>query len=114
MIITVRHSDCPLFASPYAAADSTSTAACILPAAHCSVDLALSCSLALPDNQASMAASSNERGQMLLAEEYFATENVSFVETLRTVHQLKPLAAFTDRWKKDPRPWARRQILSYL
>ena len=61
-----------------------------------------------------MPAPGNDRGQLLLAEEYFATENDLFVETLRQVHQLKALAGFTDRWKKDPRPWARRQIFNYL
>jgi len=56
----------------------------------------------------------NERGQMLLAEEYFASENPAFLETLRRVSQPKTLAGFTDRWRKDPRPWAREQILAYL
>lgn len=56
----------------------------------------------------------NSRGQMLLAEEYFASENDLLIETLRQVDQLKSLAAFADRWKKDPRPWARKQILAYL
>ncbi len=51
---------------------------------------------------------------MLLAEEYFASENNLFIETLRQVTQPKALAALTDRWKKDPRPWARKQILAYL
>src|SRR5439155_26668007 len=61
-----------------------------------------------------MAAPENERGQMMLAEEYFAAEDELFLETLRQVNQPKALAGFTDRWKKDPRPWARRQIFAYL
>lgn len=61
-----------------------------------------------------MNAPGNERGQLLLAEEYFANENELFLETLRQVGQAKALAAFTDRWKKDPRPWARKQIFAYL
>jgi hypothetical protein len=61
-----------------------------------------------------MAVPGNERGQMTLAEEYFATEDDLFLPTLRGVSQIKTLAGFTDRWKKDPRPWARRQILDYL
>ena len=61
-----------------------------------------------------MPAPGHERGQMLLAEEYFAAENDLFLETLRQVNQPKTLAGFADRWKKDPRPWARRQILDYL
>src|SRR5580704_7577633 len=61
-----------------------------------------------------MNAPGNERGQMLLAEEYFANENALFLESLRQVAQSKSLAAFVDRWKKDPRPWARLQIFDYL
>ena len=61
-----------------------------------------------------MTAPGNERGQMMLAEEYFANENELFLETLRQASQPKSLAAFADRWKRDPRPWARRQILDYL
>jgi hypothetical protein len=51
---------------------------------------------------------------MLLAEEYFATENPAFLETVRKASQPKALAALADRWKKDPRPWAREQLLAYL
>ena len=61
-----------------------------------------------------MSAPGNERGQLLLAEEYFASENELFVETLRQVSQSKSLVAFTERWKHDPRPWARKQIFAYL
>lgn len=61
-----------------------------------------------------MSAPANERGQMMLAEEYFSTENALFLETLRQVSQPKSLAALADRWKKDPRPWARKQIFAYL
>ncbi len=61
-----------------------------------------------------MTAPGNERGQVLLAEEYFANENELFLETLRHASQPKSLAAFADRWKKDPRPWAREQIFAYL
>src|SRR6266536_3687625 len=61
-----------------------------------------------------MPAPGNERGQMMLAEEYFAAENDLFLETLRRVNQPRALAALADRWKKDPRPWARRQILVYF
>jgi hypothetical protein len=51
---------------------------------------------------------------MLLAEEYFATENSAFLETIRKANEPKALAGFADRWKKDPRPWAREQLLAYL
>jgi hypothetical protein len=56
----------------------------------------------------------NPSGQMLLAEEYLASENPAFLETLRRVNQPKSLAGLADRWKKDPRPWAREQIFAYL
>jgi hypothetical protein len=61
-----------------------------------------------------MATPQSDRGQMLLAEEYFATENPAFLETVRKANQTKALAALADRWKKDPRPWAREQLLAYL
>jgi hypothetical protein len=61
-----------------------------------------------------MAAPGNDRGQMLLAEEFFASENSEFLATLRQVSQPRSLSALADRWKKDPRPWAREQILAYL
>ena len=51
---------------------------------------------------------------MLLAEEYFASEHPAFVETLRLVHQPKAIAALAERWKKDPRPWAREQTFAYF
>jgi hypothetical protein len=61
-----------------------------------------------------MATPQSDRGQMLLAEEYFATENPAFLETIRKANQPKALAGFADRWKKDPRPWAREQLLAYV
>jgi hypothetical protein len=61
-----------------------------------------------------MAAPGNERGQLLLAEEYFTNENDLFLEAFRLASQPKAAAAFADRWKRDPRPWARKQIFAYL
>ena len=61
-----------------------------------------------------MATPQPDRGQMMLAEEYFATENPAFLETVRKANQPKALAGLTDRWKKDPRPWAREQLLAYV
>lgn len=51
---------------------------------------------------------------MLLVEECYAGEDARFVEQLRLVDQPKLLAAFADKWKRDPRPWARQQIFAYL
>jgi hypothetical protein len=57
----------------------------------------------------------------LLIEEYFSREDDRFLPALRDAGwqgeskaTIKRLAAFADRWKTDPRPWARRQILDYL
>jgi hypothetical protein len=55
-----------------------------------------------------------DRGSMLLVEECFAGEDSRFVEELRRVDNLKLLAAFAERWKHDPRPWARQQMFAYL
>jgi len=51
---------------------------------------------------------------MLLVEDCFATQDPGFLEALRAIDSPKLLAAFADRWKKDPRPWAREQIFRYL
>lgn len=53
-------------------------------------------------------------GSMLLVEEFFAAGNDAFLSELRKVTADRALAPFADRWKIDPRPWARRQILAYL
>ena len=50
----------------------------------------------------------------LLLDEYFSSQDPQFLETLRQVRGHIKLAAFTDRWKKDPRPWAREQMLEYI
>lgn len=50
----------------------------------------------------------------VLIDESFANEDDAFIDRLRTVRSIKYLAAFADRWKKDPRPWARQQIFRYL
>ncbi len=51
---------------------------------------------------------------MLLVEECFAAEDARFLTELRRVEQPKLLAAFADKWKRDPRSWARQQTLDYL
>lgn len=54
------------------------------------------------------------RGSFLLVEECFAREDPGFIPALRKFDVPKVLAAFADRWKTDPRPWARAQLLEYL
>jgi hypothetical protein len=61
-----------------------------------------------------MAASHPEAVSMLLVEEYFDREDERFIDALREVSAVKPLAGFAQRWKKDHRPWARRQVFRYL
>jgi hypothetical protein len=53
-------------------------------------------------------------GSLLLLDEAFDAQDARFLERLRDVDQLVPLARFTERWVRDPRPWAREQILAYL
>jgi hypothetical protein len=56
----------------------------------------------------------DDRTSHLLLEEYFSTGDERFMEALRAFHVPGRLATLADRWKKDPRPWARDQIFRYL
>jgi hypothetical protein len=49
----------------------------------------------------------------LFIEECFSVEDERFVDALRAYSKQKWLAAFTERWKVDPRPWAQRQMFVY-
>jgi hypothetical protein len=60
------------------------------------------------------AGSKDSQVSTLLVDESFATEDDRFVDRVRMVTAHKYLAALADRWKKDPRPWARDQIFQYL
>ena len=61
-----------------------------------------------------MAPADAQPGSSVLLDEYFDREDGRFVEALRAVTSPKKLAAFVERWKRDPRPWARMQVLAYL
>lgn len=61
-----------------------------------------------------MAQGDSHSGSSILVEECFQEEADRFVEEVRKLDSLKKLASFADRWKKDPRPWAREQLLAYL
>ncbi len=62
-----------------------------------------------------MVADSNDRQvSSLLVDENFASQDDQFVDRVRTLTSPKYLAGLADRWKKDPRPWAREQIFKYL
>jgi hypothetical protein len=50
----------------------------------------------------------------LLVDECFARQDDQFIDRMREVRSPKYLAALADRWKQDPRPWAREQIFKYL
>ncbi len=60
-----------------------------------------------------MALPSANSGSSLLMDEYFNAEDSRFVDELRNVNDSKKLAGLAERWKKDPRPWARQQMLAY-
>jgi hypothetical protein len=49
-----------------------------------------------------------------MVEECFEHQDGRFLELLRWPFQPARLAAFADRWKRDPRPWAREQKIAYL
>ncbi|HEX4796801.1 MAG TPA: hypothetical protein VH370_23615 [Humisphaera sp.] len=55
-----------------------------------------------------------EQISWLLIEEYFSVGDDRFIDALRQFHVPGRLATIADRWKKEPRPWARSQILAYL
>lgn len=50
----------------------------------------------------------------LVVDDAFANQDDDFVNHLRGMTAPRYLAGLADRWKKDPRPWARQQILLYL
>lgn len=50
----------------------------------------------------------------LLAEEQLSAGVDAFVETIRGLKEPKALAGLAERWKNDPRSWAREMILRYL
>ncbi len=52
--------------------------------------------------------------QFELAERYFAAADERFIAALREVHDIKAIAQFAERWKRDTRPWAHQQQLDYL
>ena len=55
-----------------------------------------------------------ERNSTLLLDEFFNAEDDRFADELRKINNAAKLAGLADRWKKDPRPWARKQIFNYL
>ncbi|HUE72440.1 MAG TPA: hypothetical protein VMP01_16265 [Pirellulaceae bacterium] len=61
-----------------------------------------------------MPTADSQGGSILLIDEFFAAEEPRFLETLRAFRNPKALAAFADRWKRDPRPWARQRMIEYL
>ena len=50
----------------------------------------------------------------LLVDECFSRQDDQFIDRVREVRNPKYLAGLADRWKQDPRPWAREQIFNYL
>src|SRR5688500_18462337 len=50
----------------------------------------------------------------LVLEEYLSRADDRFLPALRDFHDPKKLVSIVERWKRDHRPWARKQILDYL
>ena len=50
----------------------------------------------------------------VMVDDSFAAQDDQFVDQVRRIAAARYLAALADRWKKDPRPGARRQIFEYL
>jgi hypothetical protein len=50
----------------------------------------------------------------LLLDELFSAGDERFLDHLIRFHEPKKLASIADRWRTDPRPWARRVIMQYL
>jgi hypothetical protein len=51
---------------------------------------------------------------LTLTQELFSEQDPRFLEELGKLRSLRALASFADKWKKDPRPWAREQLIQYL
>jgi len=54
------------------------------------------------------------QGSSILLEEFYAAGNPAFLRELRNIADPRKLAGFADKWKNDPRPWAREMIFEYL
>src|SRR5688500_18940953 len=50
----------------------------------------------------------------LVLEEYLSRADDRFLPALRDFHDPKKLVSVVERWKRDHRPWARKQIFDYL
>ncbi len=53
-------------------------------------------------------------GSGLALQEYFDTGDDRFLDELRATEAPRRLAALAERWKRDPRPWARAMVFAYL
>jgi hypothetical protein len=56
----------------------------------------------------------NQPVSSLLLDEQFSSQDPQFVPTLRRVTDDKLLLRYVEKWKSDPRPWAREQVLAFL
>jgi hypothetical protein len=57
---------------------------------------------------------SQPAGSEVLLDEYFAAADDRFLGELLRIHGPNKLMGLAERWKRDPRPWARRMQLEYL
>jgi hypothetical protein len=61
-----------------------------------------------------MASPGDERGAWLLAEEELVAGSDNFLNSLCIMREPKALASLADKWKNDPRPWAREMMRQYV
>jgi len=58
--------------------------------------------------------SSTPTGNRLLTEEQLSAGDEAFIDSIRALHEPKALASLADKWKHDPRPWARSAMVRYV
>lgn len=70
--------------------------------------------LSLPAGESVARKPDDSSTSYLLLDEHFAAGNDAFITHLFAIHDPRKLAGFAERWKKDPRLWAREKVLDYL
>jgi hypothetical protein len=54
------------------------------------------------------------RPSTILLDEYYSAGNPAFLGELRGITDARKLVGFVEKWKNDPRPWAREMVGVYL
>ena len=61
-----------------------------------------------------MANPSKPPGNRLLTEEQLSAGDEAFIDSIRALNEPKALASLADKWKHDPRPWAKSAMVRYV